>query len=79
MAGISVNYLGTIERGEKIPRLEVMINIANALNVTSDDLLQDVLKKEYLIKTSNYYDEVEKLESRDKKRLCNIIEAYLKS
>ena len=79
MTGISVNYLGTIERGEKIPRVEVIIKIANALKVTSDELLQDVLDQECMIKMSNYHTEAEKLEERDKQRLYNIIEAYLKS
>ncbi|MBR1598646.1 MAG: helix-turn-helix transcriptional regulator [Lachnospiraceae bacterium] len=79
MAGISANYLGTIERGEKIPRLEVIIKIANSLKVTSDDLLQDVLDEECRIKMSNYYKEAEKLDNSSKQRLYNIIEAYLKS
>lgn len=79
MTGISVNYLGTIERGEKVPRVEVIIKIANALKVTSDELLQDVLDRECVIKMSNYHTEAEKLEERDKQRLYNIIEAYLKS
>ena len=79
MTDISANYLGTIERGEKTPRIEVIIKIANALKATSDELLQDVLDQECRIKMSNYHTEVDKLEKRDKQRLFNIIEAYLKS
>ena len=41
-------------------------------------MLQDVLAQEYKIKTSRYIDEIEKLDSNDKKRLYRVIEAYLK-
>lgn len=75
---VSPVYIGMIERGEKLPRLETFISIVNVLDVTSDDVLQDVLAQEYKIKTSRYIDEIEKLDSNDKKRLYRVIEAYLK-
>ena len=37
--GISPTFLGQIERGEKIPSLETVVNIAVTLNVTIDGLL----------------------------------------
>jgi transcriptional regulator with XRE-family HTH domain len=40
-AGISVSFLGQIERGERKPSLETVINIANSLDVTVDFLLAD--------------------------------------
>lgn len=40
-AGISVSFFGQIERGERKPSLETVINIANALQVTVDFLLID--------------------------------------
>lgn len=43
MVSLSVSYMGAIERGEKIPKLKVFINIANALKVSSDSLLSGVL------------------------------------
>lgn len=75
---VSPVYIGMIERGEKLPRLETFISIVNVLDVTSDDVLQDVLAQEYKIKTSRYIDEIEKLDINDKKRLYRVIEAYLK-
>ncbi len=32
-------YISYLERGERMPRLDAIINIANALNVSTDDLL----------------------------------------
>lgn len=74
---LSPVYIGMIERGEKIPKMETFIRLANILNVTSDDLLQDVLEQEHVIKFSQYIEEIEKLDCRDKKRLYRLIEAYL--
>ena len=41
--GLSVTYTGMIERGEKVPKLETFITIANVLGVSADLLLADVL------------------------------------
>ncbi len=40
-AGISVSFLGQIERGERKPSLETVVNIANSLGITVDYLLSD--------------------------------------
>ena len=45
--GLSVTYTGMIERGEKVPKLETFITIANALEVSADLLLADVLSTGY--------------------------------
>ena len=41
--GISFNYVGMIERGLRVPKLETFIKIANVLGVTSDYLLADYI------------------------------------
>ena len=40
---LTTNYIGMIERGEKIPSLETFINILNSLGVSADMVLSDVL------------------------------------
>lgn len=39
MAELSNVYISYLERGERMPSLDAIINIANALNVSADDLL----------------------------------------
>ena len=51
-AGLSVNYIGSIERGEKLPSLETFIVILNQLGVTADCILQDVVQAKYELKMS---------------------------
>lgn len=41
--GISNRHLSKVETGAKNPSLELILNIANALNITADDLLVDYL------------------------------------
>ena len=38
-AGVSASYLREIENGRKLPALPVFVEIANALRVTTDELL----------------------------------------
>ena len=49
-AGLSANYIGMVERGEKIPSLESFISIVNALGVSADMVLHDVLETGYEVK-----------------------------
>ena len=47
-AGISVAFVGHIERGTRKASLETVVRLANALEVTTDVLLQDSLDKKLL-------------------------------
>lgn len=42
--GIDRSYMGFLERGERNPSLEVIAKIAEALNVTPDELLKQSAK-----------------------------------
>ena len=48
-SGISLSFLGHIERGSRKASLETLVSIANALGVSPDYLLQDSL-----IRRTNY-------------------------
>ena len=48
---ISRVHIGNLERGEKLPSMEAFVNLANALNVSADELLADNL----LITSSNVH------------------------
>jgi len=47
-AEISLSFLGHVERGTRKASLETLIAIANALNISTDFLLQDSLKNDLL-------------------------------
>lgn len=58
---LTTNYIGMIERGEKIPSLETFINILNSLGVSADMVLSDVLDNGYKVKDSLLNEKLEKL------------------
>ena len=43
IAEISPTHIGVIERSAKVPSLATFVSIANALGVSADSLLQDVV------------------------------------
>jgi len=75
--GLSVSYIGAIERGEKLPKLPVFINIANVLEISSDVLLADVLKVGNEIVASDLSMQIAKLSKEDQRRILNVIDAML--
>ena len=46
MVNLSPMHVSVIERGVKLPKLETLINIANILDVSADELLQDVVNNQ---------------------------------
>lgn len=77
-AGLTANYIGMVERGEKIPSLETFIKILNTLGVSADMVLSDVLDNGYTIKNSMLNEKLEKLAPEDRKRIYEVIDTMIK-
>lgn len=75
---LSTIYISTIERGVRTPSLDVFVNIANALNVSADILLVDVLRNGYKVKASLLSEKLETKSSEDRERVFKVIEAMVK-
>ena len=76
-AGLSTNYIGMIERGEKIPSLESFIDILNALHVSADMVLYEELEAGYSVKNSLLEDKIAKLSDRDRNRVYSVLETLV--
>ncbi len=76
--GLSVNYIGAIERGEKLPSLETFIDIANTLNVSADMLLCDVLNESYTIKNSLLAEKLEGIKRADREKIYDVIDTMIR-
>ena len=75
---LTTNYIGMVERGEKIPSLETFIKIVNALGVSSDMVLTDVLETGYTVKNSMLNEKLEKLAPEDRNRIYEVIDTLVK-
>lgn len=77
-AGLTANYIGMVERGEKIPSLEIFIKILNTLGVSADMVLSDVLDNGYTVKNSMLNEKLEKLAPEDRNRIYEVIDTMIK-
>ena len=77
-ADLSINYVGAIERGEKTPSLESLISIINALGVSADMILVDVLENGYVVKESLLAQKLDKLSAEDRSRIYDVIDTLIK-
>ena len=75
---LTTNYIGMIERGEKIPSLETFINTLNSLGVSADMVLSDVLDNGYKVKDSLLNEKLEKLVPEDRNRIYEVIDTMMK-
>ena len=78
-AGVSINYIGSIERGEKPPALETFIDIINALGVSADMILSDVVEVGYTVKDSLLAEKLEKLDVEDRSKIYDVIDVMVKN
>ena len=77
MVDISPSYVSMIERSEKIPALETMIDLANALGVSTDMLLCEALKTELQIKRNVMLDNIAKLPKREQERIFAVVDTMI--
>lgn len=74
---LSINYVGAIERGEKIPSLETLLAIINALDVSADMLLADVINTGYTVKESLLAEKLERLSAKDRAMIYDVIDTMI--
>ena len=75
---VSVNYIGMIERGVKVPSLKTFVLIANALGVSADILLIGVIDKSFEVKNTLLSEKIGQCSIAEQTQVYNIIEAFLK-
>lgn len=72
------NYIGAIERGEKIPSLETLIVIINALGVSADMVLVDVIDIGYEVKDSLLAEKLSKLSAEDRAKIYDVVDTMIR-
>lgn len=77
MVDLSPKYLSNIECGEKTPRLETFIAIANVLEVDANSLLQDVLAVSTAIISTDISEQLEKLPLSEQRKIKRIFDVMI--
>lgn len=72
---ISPTHMSVIERGVKTPKLDTFVRIANALGVSTDALLQDVVVPANESILAELSVRIGRLPRKDQERILNAIRA----
>ena len=76
---LSPMHISVIERGNKLPRLETLIKIANVLDVSADTLLQDVVNNQIKLRTSEASNLIAQLSRKDQRRVLAALHSFVES
>ena len=74
---ISPTHVSVIERGTKIPRLDTFVAIANALEVSGDALLLDVVDHAAASQASDLSAALEGLPWEEKRRILKVVRTLM--
>ena len=73
-SGVSSKHIGVLERSERSPSLETLIRIANALNISADMLLCDVLETEVGIKQTMLSKKIGNLSREQQRDIIDVVD-----
>ena len=74
---VSLMDHGLIERGLKVTKLDTFVAIANALDVSADTLLIDVVAHSVTGVTNELTEKIEKLPIKEQKKIIKVIHTLL--
>lgn len=77
LSGVGTMHISEMERAQKLPSLQTYVNICNALNISSDDLLQDSIKVTSDYKAGIITEKIKRLSSKDSILVNAVLEAIL--
>lgn len=77
LVDLSPMHISVIERGLKSPKLDTFVKIANALNVSTEELLQDIVEQSPESNESELSDLLRSLPSHEQQKLLYTIKAYV--
>lgn len=79
LVDLSPMHVSVIERGVKLPKLETLINIANILDVSADELLQDVVNNQTKLYVSEASELIDHLSRDDQRRVLAALRSFVEA
>lgn len=77
-SALSKNYMGMVERGERTPSLESLIKIINALEVSADEILCEVISHGFKVKATKLSEKIERISPQKQEMIYDLIELVLR-
>ena len=74
---LSTQYISVLERGVKPPSLETLVLIANELEVSADELLQDVVDRSVMVNAGVLSERLSGQSPEVQRRIMKVVEAML--
>lgn len=78
-AGVGEMYLSEIERGLKMPSMNIFLKIITALNVSADYILRDELPSGEKYLNQELSEKLRDLTPRQKRTAMEILDAYIRN
>lgn len=77
-ANVSSNYISAVERGVKIPSVETLIDIMNALGVSADMIFCDVIDAGVTEKNNQLDAKVSQLSTKNRKTVYDVLDLLVR-
>lgn len=77
LVDLSTTHVSVIERGKKTTRLDTFVAIANALEVSADSLLIDVVDHSITGTTNELYEMISAQPKEQQIRILNAVRAFI--
>ena len=77
LVNLSSTHVSVIERGLKVTKLDTFVAIANALDVSADELLVDVVAHSVTGVSNRLSDKISSLRMKEQKKIIKVIQALI--
>ena len=77
LVNLSSTHVSVIERGLKVTKLDTFVAIANALDVSADELLVDVVAHSVTGVSNRLSDKISSLPMKEQKQIIKVIQALI--
>lgn len=75
--GLSEQAIYSYETGKRLPSLEPLVLLSNALNVSTDTLLRDYVDNHNSAKSNSIMEKVNNLPEKEQERILRIMDALV--
>lgn len=77
LVNLSSTHVSVIERGLKVTKLDTFVAIANALDVSADELLLDVVAHSVTGVSNRLSDKISSLPMKEQKKIIKVVQALI--